>query len=75
MPIYKYRCDNNHVVEDFCSTDKRLEVVQCTECSKIAKRIFSISLIKVKLDSLNESLRDRKTRYDKITKDKKFGDR
>lgn len=75
MPIYEFKCSNDHVTEHFCLVSKRPETVQCKECSKIAKRIFSSSHVKTTLDLSSESLQDRGKRYKKIVNDKKFGDR
>lgn len=36
MPIWNYKCENEHITEHMCSYDTREEPIECSECGKEA---------------------------------------
>lgn len=46
MPIYEYRCSNEHTTEQFVSKSK--QSIKCPECGSKAPRIFSAPVIHFK---------------------------
>ena len=42
MPIYEYRCHNNHITERLFKMDARPETVACSHCSNVASSIVSL---------------------------------
>lgn len=46
MPIYEYKCEDDHLSEQYFSIANRQATVPC-ECGKTAKRIFSPPFISV----------------------------
>lgn len=78
MPIYKYKCNNDHITTRLISINNtHFASIPCDNynCSETAKRIFGISSIKTDIDLLNEAPQDTKKRYNRINKDKNFGDK
>lgn len=41
MPVYEYRCKNNHITEELRPLSKRNEPSVCSDCGEPAKRILS----------------------------------
>lgn len=46
MPIYQFQCNSDHTFEEWCSYEQSKLGFECPECSKKAKRIYSVSAVK-----------------------------
>ena len=46
MPLYDFKCKQNHVSEKLCSYDEMQMGTKCIECGKPAQLIYSINDVK-----------------------------